>query len=71
MKTVGTLDAPSQVHLLLRLVFLHCLQLSSPAAASGLLLQAQHNKLLAEFSAQNYKDPQKLLVALEDLDQVC
>ncbi|KAL3145529.1 hypothetical protein ABBQ32_003354 [Trebouxia sp. C0010 RCD-2024] len=31
--------------------------------------QAQHNKLLAEFTAQDRKDPQKLLAALEALDQ--
>ena len=33
--------------------------------------QAKHNKLLAEFSAHDHKDPQKLLSALEALDQVC
>lgn len=33
--------------------------------------QAQHNKLLAEFTAHDHKDPQNLLLALEALDQVC
>lgn len=68
MVSVSTFDAPPQVCLL---PVVHCCLAACVASCTICsAIQAQHNKLLAEFTAQDRKDPQKLLAALEALDQV-
>ena len=71
IKSISTLDAPSQVRPAAAPQFLVAFATYVACSSMCCAAQAQHNKLLADFSAQNQKDPQKLLLALEALDQVC
>lgn len=70
MQNIGTTDLPPQVASCTKGIPHYSYNLTHWQPCPGMLAQAQHNKLMAKFSAEEHQDPQGLLDALQALNQV-